>query len=281
MATPITYPINVSSPQVYINSSKYFEVFNTTASVNYSTGSMVLHGGLGIDGNVYVNGFVSTSSGSVGSTGSAGATGPTGSAGATGPTGTAGVTGPTGAGMNPSAGGTGSMQLFNPLLSSNYYYSPTITVNPVSQINIAANVVPAANATYTLGSSNNAWGPAYFSQTGERFSTITAASNVTNNTHNWLDTALWFHSSISSSFTCAITNMPSVDGRAYVVVLNLQQGATPYYANALSVNSSTITINWFNGTTPTPAANKFEIESFTIFNRNNLWTATGQYTSFG
>jgi hypothetical protein len=63
--------------------------------------------------------------------------------------------------------------------------------------------------------------------------------------------------------------------------LILNQGATAYFASTAQINGSTTTINWFNNTTPTPVANKREIETLTVMNTANAWTIFGQYTSFG
>ena len=99
--------------------------------------------------------------------------------------------------------------------------------------------------------------------------------------HNWSVGANWFHSSISANFTPNFTNVPNTTNRVYVMNLILNQGATPYYANAAQINGSTTTINWFNNTVPTPTANKREIETLTVMNTASAWTIFGQYTSFG
>jgi hypothetical protein len=100
-------------------------------------------------------------------------------------------------------------------------------------------------------------------------------------THDWTTGAIFYHTSLAANFTANITNMPTTAARAYVVNLMLVQGANPYYANALQINSSGVTINWVNNTTPTPAANKTEIQSFTLYYSGSAWTALAQYTSFG
>jgi hypothetical protein len=75
--------------------------------------------------------------------------------------------------------------------------------------------------------------------------------------------------------------MPTDANRVYTVSLILVQGATPYYANVLQIGGTPITINWANNTTPTPAANKREIETFILTYTGSTWAALGQYTSFG
>jgi hypothetical protein len=116
-------------------------------------------------------------------------------------------------------------------------------------------------------------------QTQEIVNTKTSATGVV--THDWTTGANFYHTSISANFTCNITNLPTTAARAYVVNLILVQGASPFYANALQINSSATTINWVNNTTPTPAANKTEVQSFTLYYSGAAWTALAQYTSFG
>ena len=75
--------------------------------------------------------------------------------------------------------------------------------------------------------------------------------------------------------------MPQESSRSAVATLVFNQGATPYYANDISVNGTSVTIKWVNTTIPTPIANRTEVESFTLLNVGGIWTALGQYTSFG
>ena len=86
---------------------------------------------------------------------------------------------------------------------------------------------------------------------------------------------------MTANFTANITNVPTTNNRSYVIVLNLDQGLTPYYANILQVNGSPVAIKWLNAATPSPTANRLELESFTIYRVSNSWVATGQYASFG
>lgn len=100
-------------------------------------------------------------------------------------------------------------------------------------------------------------------------------------THDWSTGAIWYHSSMTNNFTVALTNVPFVPNRSLVTTLILNQGATPYYASALTVNSIVVPIKWPSATVPTPTASRTEIESLTLFYIGTTWTALGQYTSFG
>jgi hypothetical protein len=100
-------------------------------------------------------------------------------------------------------------------------------------------------------------------------------------THDWTTGSIFYHSTMAANFTANITNLPTTAQKSYVVSLILAQGATPYYANALQINSSAQTILWQGATGPTATANRTEVESFTLYYSGAAWTALGQYTSFG
>jgi hypothetical protein len=99
--------------------------------------------------------------------------------------------------------------------------------------------------------------------------------------HDWSSGSIFNHSSITANFTCNVTNLTPVTNKAYTITLMLIQGGTGYYASALQIGGVGQTINWQGGTTPTPTANKKEIESFTMYYNGSAWTIYGQYTSFG
>jgi hypothetical protein len=115
---------------------------------------------------------------------------------------------------------------------------------------------------------------------------ITEAFNILSSQTGAVDldfssTAIWYHSSISGNITARFINVPQTPNRSAVVTLVFNQGATPYYANNISVNTSTVAIKWAFATVPTPIANRTEVESFTLLNVGGTWSALGQYTTFG
>jgi len=104
-------------------------------------------------------------------------------------------------------------------------------------------------------------------------------------THDWSGGSIFYHSNMAGNFTANVTNLTPVLNKVYTTTLMLNQGASAYYANALQISGVGQTINWQGGTVPTPAANKQEIESFTMLygptGPTGTWTIYGQYTSFG
>ena len=184
-----------------------------------------------------------------------GVTGPTG-IGAPGNTGPTGATGPI---LNPPPG-TGSIVLYD-TVGQQYAVNSSFTIDYTNGVRCAA---PIVNDSMS-----------------ETFSTIrNISTNNSTITLNWLQGSVYYLSSLSTNFATNITNIPTTNNRSYVFILNLLQGATPYYTSTLLINNSSQTIRWAANTLPTPAANKVEIESFTMFYLNG-WTTLGQYTSFG
>jgi hypothetical protein len=100
-------------------------------------------------------------------------------------------------------------------------------------------------------------------------------------THDFSEGALFYHSSISSNFTVNLTNFPTTNGKAIVVSLILDQGATAYIPNALQVGGVAQTINWFGGSAPSGNANKKDLVAFTLIRRSSSWTVLGQLSSYG
>lgn len=149
----------------------------------------------------------------------------------------------------------------------------------VSSINVRNNILPATASAYALGSATNPFGALFVTSTGETISTITGATGVIS--HDWNAGAVWYHSSIAANFTTNIANLPSTNNRSYVVVLNLEQGATARYSSTIQINGAAATLNWLNASQPTPTANRYEVESLTIYRVFNAWRVFGQYASFG
>jgi len=100
-------------------------------------------------------------------------------------------------------------------------------------------------------------------------------------THDFSQGALFYHSSISGNFAVNLTNFPTTNGKAIVVSLILDQGATAYIPNALQVGGVAQTINWFGGSAPAGNANKKDLVAFTLIRRSGSWTVLGQLSSYG
>jgi hypothetical protein len=121
-------------------------------------------------------------------------------------------------------------------------------------------------------------GSLYVQETQELVTNKTGATGVV--THDWTTGAIFYHTGIVSNFTCNITNLPTTASRSYVVVLILQQLATPFYANVLQINSVTQTMKWPNGFISPVNANRTEVQTFTLYYTGSVWIVLAQLASF-
>jgi hypothetical protein len=116
-------------------------------------------------------------------------------------------------------------------------------------------------------------------QSQERFTTLTGATGTV--VHNFANGGIFVHSSISANFTANITNLPNATGRASVVTLILQQGATGRFCNAVTIGGTTQTIRWLGGAAPVPTNNAIDVEVFTIFQTGaSTYIVLGQLGTF-
>ena len=66
----------------------------------------------------------------------------------------------------------------------------------------------------------------------------------------------------------------------YVVILILDQGATPYYASAIQINGVAQTMKWPNGFITPVNANRVEVQAMTLYYTGATWIVLSQITSF-
>jgi hypothetical protein len=78
-----------------------------------------------------------------------------------------------------------------------------------------------------------------------------------------------------------INNLPTTNNRAETMTFLLYQGATPYLISSVAISGTVQTVRWPSATLPTATANRYEIETFTLFRVANNWTVIGQLNSFG
>ena len=75
--------------------------------------------------------------------------------------------------------------------------------------------------------------------------------------------------------------MPITANRSYVVILILNQGASPYYASVLQVDGVTQTMKWPNAFVSGVNPNRIEVQAFTLYYTGSVWIVLSQITSFG
>lgn len=99
--------------------------------------------------------------------------------------------------------------------------------------------------------------------------------------HDYLLGGLWLHTGVLNNFTVNFTNIPTNNNNVINFTLLIFQGATPYYPNAVQIESVSQTINWADNTPPTPNSNKKEIVSFSLIRSSNAWTVIGSFSTYG
>ncbi len=164
-------------------------------------------------------------------------------------------------------------------INTSLYGSITASNANISSLTATNITAPITNSSSITTSTIQVNGLTTVQQTTEVFNILSAQTGAVD--LNFASTAIWYHSSINGNITARFINVPQTTSRSAVVTLVFNQGATPYYANNISVNTSTVAIKWVNATVPTPTANRTEVESFTLLNVGGTWSALGQYTSFG
>ena len=93
--------------------------------------------------------------------------------------------------------------------------------------------------------------------------------------------SIFYHTDVASNFTANFTNMPTTNGRSYLITLILIQGNSPYIPNLVSVDGVSQNIYWGNNVQPAGTALKREFFAFTLLRINNAWVITAGVTSFG
>lgn len=170
---------------------------------------------------------------------------------------------------------------------SNLVDTAPTTLNTLNELAAAlgddanfATTVTTALGTKAPTDSPTFTGTTTLQQSTELLDTKTSATGTV--THDFLDAAIWYHSSISANFTANFTNIPTTNNRTIVCTLILNQGATAYIPNAVQIDGVSQTISWLGGSAPTGTSSSVDIVSFTLVRSDNAWNAVlGSLSSYG
>ena len=191
---------------------------------------------------------------------------------------------------------TGWFDANGPVAASTLSASSTVTLSPAALVTISPTGGLTISPTSTAGTINNtsigqttAASGSFTALSATGTSTLAAITEVLNTktgatgtvTHDYSTGTIFYHSSISASFTVNLTNTPTTTGRSITITLILSQGGTPYIPNGFQINGTGYTINWPGGVTPSGRASKIDIATFIIVNPSGTFTVLGQYGSFG
>jgi hypothetical protein len=148
--------------------------------------------------------------------------------------------------------------------------------------NIASANIASANIV-TINSSNlNVSGLANIAPISEKFVANTNPALQANVNIDFAQTAIVYVTGATGNITANVQNFNMPSGTISCITVWMSQGATPYIANLIQINSSIRTINWQSSTLAPPGnANKQDVISFTILNNGGTYTVLGQLATFG
>ena len=113
----------------------------------------------------------------------------------------------------------------------------------------------------------------------ERYSTINNANGIVE--HDASQGHIFYHNTPSANWTAnfTISSLAGGYGTTYTLVVN--QGATGYYANAVQMAGTPVSINWIGNTLPVPSTNRLDVINFSVLqSAGGSFTVLGQLTGF-
>lgn len=129
-----------------------------------------------------------------------------------------------------------------------------------------------------LGDKGNPGDLTAVSGIAESFTTLTGATGTV--THDVSLGTIFYHTGVTANFTPNLTNVPTTDSRARVVVLIINQGSTAYMPTAMQIDGTSQTIKWAGGVSPSGTANGINFVSFTLIRAASAWIVTAQTSTF-
>lgn len=100
-------------------------------------------------------------------------------------------------------------------------------------------------------------------------------------TINYESGALCYVSSITGNHAVTISNVPTTNDQTIVVTLIINQGATAYVPASYTLNSTSQTVNWLNGETPSGNANKKDVVSYVSYRVSGAWVTLASLNTYG
>jgi hypothetical protein len=275
-----------------------------TGSASTATGAIGYTGsaGLGYAGSRGYTGSASTATGAIGYTGSAGL-GYAGSAGLgfTGSTGAMGYAGSAGTGGGISGVNVWDEDILVGTFANLNFVGASVVVSTQSTSSggYAAITLSATTGTGGIGYTGSTGAAGYtgslglttstsallisglttLQQTSEVIQALTGSTGTV--THDWSQGAIWYHTSVGSSFTVNFTNVPTTNNRSNVSTVIISQGATPYSVLAVQIAGAAQTVKWLGGSAPPTVANRTEAYTFDLLYVGSTWVVTGSLASYG
>lgn len=116
---------------------------------------------------------------------------------------------------------------------------------------------------------------------GASAETTQSISITGSTTINYANGSVCYVSSITGAHGVTISNAPTTDNQTIVVTLIVNQGATPYVPASYTLNSTSQTVNWLSGSTPTGNANKKDVISYISYRISGAWVTLASLNTYG
>ena len=148
------------------------------------------------------------------------------------------------------------------------FFTGTLTTNAQPNVTSLGNL----SALTVAGTSS-------IQQTTETVVTLSGASGVV--THDFSSGGVFYHSSISGSFTPNFTNVPTTTNRVIILALILNQGSTAYVpGSTIQIDGVSNTVLWAGGTAPAGIINGINTVTYALTRIGSSWIVTGSSGSY-
>jgi hypothetical protein len=165
------------------------------------------------------------------------------------------------------------------------YTLPTASTTTLGGVKVDGTTITINNGVISSASSGSFISPSLTGTTtvqhiAEIVTNITGATGTVVHDFNSAS-SLFYHTNVASDFTVNFTNVPTTNGRSYIVTLVLIQGNAAYIPHAVSIDGVSQNLFWSTNAQPVGAANKKEFFSFTLIRQTNSWIITASVATFG
>lgn len=106
-------------------------------------------------------------------------------------------------------------------------------------------------------------------------------STGSNITFDMLLNGIFYVNNPTAGINANFTNAPVTGNRIITPTVILSQSATPQPISTVLIDGASQVINWSNGTTPTPTANKQDVYGFSLIRSGSAWKVLGQLSTYG
>ena len=100
-------------------------------------------------------------------------------------------------------------------------------------------------------------------------------------TFDFNNSNIFYITGLTTGTTWNISNVPTTNNRAISITFVIEQGATAYIPSQFQINSSNVTIQWLNNSTPSGTNNNTEVIGLVAFRVGSSWNVVGTLSTFG